>query len=170
MLLFLIGFMGSGKTYWGKQWAQQTGMRFYDLDEVIEQQEGASIADLFERHGEAWFRQKETETLYQFEGRENCIIACGGGTPCFNSNMQWMNTQGRTVYLYATTEQIVERLQNETDKRPLAKGLQLADLYNFVEQKLKERTPFYSQAKNILPVAAITAHTIMALIQTQTHE
>lgn len=170
MQLFLIGFMGSGKTYWGKLWARQTGMAFYDLDEVIEQQEGTSIAELFETHGEAWFRQKETETLYQFAGKDNCIIACGGGTPCFNGNMQWMNAQGNTVYLLATTEQIVQRLQSETDKRPLVKGLQYAELYNFVEQKLYERTPIYNQAKNILPVAAITVNTITALIQTHTHE
>jgi shikimate kinase len=170
MQLFLIGFMGSGKTYWGKLWAQQTGMTFYDLDEVIEEQEGTSIAGLFETHGEAWFRQKETEALHQFAGREHCIIACGGGTPCFNNNMQWMNTQGNTVYLYATTEQIIHRLQSETDKRPLVKGLQSAELYSFVEQKLNERTPFYSQAKNIIPVAEITTNTITELIQTHTHE
>lgn len=170
MQFFLIGFMGSGKTYWGKLWARQTGMAFYDLDEVIEEQEGSTIADLFETHGEVWFRQKETEALQQFAAKENCIISCGGGTPCFNNNMQWMNAQGNTVYLYATTEQIVQRLQTETDKRPLVKGLQSAELYNFVEQKLNERTPFYSQAKNILPVAAITTNTIIELIQTHTHE
>ncbi|MEI7735568.1 MAG: shikimate kinase [Ferruginibacter sp.] len=170
MQLFIIGFMGSGKTYWGKLWAQQTGMRFYDLDEVIEQQEGTTIAHLFETNGEAWFRKKETAVLHSFAGKDNCIIACGGGTPCFNNNMQWMNANGSTVYLDATTAQIVERLQTETDKRPLVIGLQSAELYNFVEQKLKERNPFYIQAKNILPVAAITADTITELLQTYTHE
>ena len=156
--------MGSGKTYWGNLWARHTGMQFYDLDEVIENEEGTTIAALFELYGEAWFRQKETAVLHSFAEKDNCIIACGGGTPCFNDNIQWMNAQGITVYLSATTEQIVQRLQSETDKRPLVKGLQSAELYNFVEQKLIERTPFYSQAKNILPVAAITAATINELI------
>ena len=170
MQLFLIGFMGSGKTYWGKLWAQQTGMRFYDLDEVIEQQEGTTIAHLFATNGEAWFRKKETAALHSFAGKDNCIIACGGGTPCFNNNMQWMNTNGSTVYLDASAAQIVERLQTETDKRPLVKGLQSDELYNFVTQKLNERTAFYSQANNILPVAAVTADTITQLLQTHTHE
>jgi shikimate kinase len=164
MQLFLIGFMGSGKSYWGQLWAQKTGMRFYDLDEVIEQAEGNTIATLFESNGEAWFRQKETEVLHTFAGKENCIVACGGGTPCFNNNMQWMNVQGNTVYLYATLQQIVHRLQSETDKRPLIKGLQATELNNFAEQKLKEREIFYNQAKNILPVAAVTIDTIYELI------
>lgn len=170
MQLFLIGFMGSGKTYWGKQWAQKTGLPFYDLDELIEQQEGTTIAALFEAHGEAWFRDKETEVLQQFAGKQNAIIACGGGTPCFNNNMQWMNANGSTVYLAATAAQIANRLQNETAKRPLVKGLQPEELLSFAENKIRERAAFYNQAKYILPVADITADTIDELIQTHTHE
>lgn len=156
--------MGSGKTYWGNLWAQHKGMQFYDLDEVIEQLEGKTIAALFEEYGEAWFRQKETTVLETFAEKNNCIIACGGGTPCFNNNMQWMNAHGNTAYLYATPEQITRRLISETDKRPLVKGLDAAELLNFVEQKLKEREPFYTQAKNILPVSSISGATINELL------
>jgi shikimate kinase len=164
MQLFLIGFMGSGKTYWGNLWAQHTGMQFYDLDEVIEQQEGKTIAALFEEYGEEWFRKKESMVLQTFAEKNNCIIACGGGTPCFNNNMQWMNAHGNTVYLYATPEQIASRLVTETDKRPLVKGLYAPELLSFVKSKLKEREPFYSQAKNILPVASVAAATINELL------
>lgn len=162
--IFLIGFMGSGKTYWGNLWARQTGMPFFDLDEVIEQQEHKTISEIFEENGEAWFRQKETDTLKTFSGKKNCIIACGGGTPCFNNNMQWMNEHGTTVYLAATPGDIVKRVINEQEKRPLIKGLHPSELTFFIEQKLKERKPFYTAAKIILPVNEITAVTINSII------
>jgi len=155
--------MGSGKTYWGNLWAKNSGMLFYDLDEVIEQLEGKTIATLFEEHGETWFRQKETAVLQTFATKNNCIIACGGGTPCFNNNMQWMNTQGSTVYLSATPQEIAKRLTNETDKRPLVKNLPASELLIFITNKLKEREPFYTMAKNICPVDSITAATIIEL-------
>jgi shikimate kinase len=162
--IFLIGFMGSGKTYWGKLWAMQTGMPFFDLDEVIEQQEHKTIAEIFEQNGEAYFRQKETDTLKTFSGKKNCIIACGGGTPCFNNNMQWMNEHGTTVYLAATPVDIIKRVINEQAKRPLIKNIHPAELKIFIEQKLKEREPFYTTAKIILPVNEITAATINSII------
>ena len=162
--IFLIGFMGSGKTHWGRLWGQQAGMSFFDLDEVIEQQEHKTIAEIFEQNGEVYFRQKETEVLKTFLEKKNCIIACGGGTPCFNNNMQWMNEHGTTVYLSATADDIVKRVITEQEKRPLIKDLHPAELLSFVEKKLKEREPFYTTAKIILPVNAITAVTINAIV------
>jgi shikimate kinase len=162
--IFLTGFMGSGKTYWGKLWAAQTGMNFLDLDEVIEAAEGATIAALFEQYGEAWFRQKETDTLKTFAQKHNCIIACGGGTACFNNNMQWMNENGITVYLLATAAEIVQRVVNEQDKRPLIKDFAPKDLLAFVDNKIKERMPFYNQAKIILPVATVSLNSISNIL------
>jgi shikimate kinase len=163
-LFFLIGFMGSGKTHWGKIWAQQSGMHFFDIDHLIEEQEGKTIGEIFEQQGEAWFRQKETDVLKTFAAKQHCIVSCGGGLPCFNNNMQWMNEHGTTVYLYATAEDIAKRLIIEKDHRPLIKNLQPEELPAFIESKLKEREVYYTAAKIILPVATATADSISELI------
>ncbi|MBL7701381.1 MAG: shikimate kinase [Ferruginibacter sp.] len=161
--IFLIGFMGSGKTHWGKIWAQQAGLDFYDLDELIEKREAKTIAAIFEKQGEGYFRKIETDTLKTFEGKENCIIACGGGTACFNDNMQWMNENGTTIYLYATPSCILSRVKEEKDKRPLINKHNEAELLFFIEQKLKEREPFYSQAKITLPVTGLNEKSLLTI-------
>lgn len=104
--IFIIGFMGSGKTYWGKKWARQSGLAFFDLDEEIEKQEGKTIAAIFEEDGEDYFRKIEATALRAFTNNKNCLISCGGGTACFNNNMQWMNEHGATLYLFATPQYI----------------------------------------------------------------
>lgn len=164
MTIFLIGFMGSGKSYWGNRWSQQSGMPFFDLDAVIEATQQKTIAQIFEEKGEGYFRQLETGALQNFSGKQNCIIACGGGTPCFNNNIQWMNEQGTTVYLKATPEEIIKRVTGEQDKRPLIKNVSTEELYTFIEKKLQEREPFYSRAKYVLPVAQLNETTINSLI------
>lgn len=153
--IFLIGFMGSGKTYWGKIWAQQLGYKFYDLDELIEIRQGKSIANIFEKEGEDYFRKLETAALKTFADKYNCIIACGGGAACFNDNIKWMNEHGTAVYLNATPQYIYERVVAEKEKRPLINKLNAAELLFFIEQKLKERESFYNQAQIILPVTAL---------------
>jgi len=150
MKIFLIGFMGSGKSYWGSIWAKEHGLQFIDLDEVIEKQEKRTVADIFEINGEEYFREKESIILKSFGENNNCIIACGGGTPCFKANMKWMNEQGTTVYLQSTTHEIFDRVLLEQEKRPLIKKLNKAELHFFIEQKLKEREPFYKTAHLIL--------------------
>ena len=161
--IFLIGFMGSGKTYWGKIWAQKKGFDFYDLDEIIEQSEKKSIAEIFEKAGEEYFRKIETVALHQFSKIENAVISCGGGAACFNDNMAWMNEHGITVYLTATPQYILARVKEEKDKRPLINKLNEAELLFFVEQKLKERESFYNQAKIILPVANVNDDSISTI-------
>jgi shikimate kinase len=162
--IFLIGFMGSGKTHWGKIWAAKSGLQFFDLDEVIEQEEKKSVAEIFSQKGETYFRQKEMEILQTFATKENCIIACGGGTPCFNNNMQWMNANGTTVYLLATAKEIFNRVITEQQKRPLIKDFSPQELLVFIENKLQEREIYYSQAKIILPVSAIKADSINSIL------
>jgi shikimate kinase len=158
--IFLIGFMGSGKTHWGKLWSVKSGKQFFDLDEVIEQEEKKSVAEIFNQNGEAYFRQKEMQMLQTFATKDNCIIACGGGTPCFNNNMQWMNANGTTVYLFATANEIFNRVSTEQQKRPLIKDFSPQELLVFIENKIQEREIYYSQAKITLPVSAITADSI----------
>ena len=162
--IFLIGFMGSGKTYWGKIWAQKKGLDFYDLDEIIEEKEGRSIATIFEKEGEDYFRKIETEALHTFSEKDNCIIACGGGAACFNDNIRWMNENGTTVYLAASPQYILSRVkEEEKGKRPLINKLNEAELLFFIEQKLKERELFYKQAKIILPVTELNENSLSTL-------
>ena len=110
MTFFLVGFMGSGKTHWGKIWAVANGFTFIDLDEAIEITEGKLITTIFEDKGEEYFRTIEAAALRTCTGLSNTIIACGGGTPCFKENMQWMNEQGITIYLSSTATEILERV------------------------------------------------------------
>lgn len=164
MRIFLIGFMGSGKTHWGRLWAEKSGLAFFDLDALIEADEKKTIDSIFEKDGEAYFRKKESAALKTFSGKDNCIVACGGGTPCFNDNIQWMNANGTTIYLKASASQVLTRVHNEKDKRPLLKKLNTAEILFFIEQKLKEREPFYSQARIILPVDELNTDSIKKII------
>lgn len=154
--IFLIGFMGTGKTYWGKKWSQKYYLDFYDLDEVIEEQEGKTISTMFEEDGEDHFRKIEATALRIFSEKDNCIVACGGGAACFNDNMAWMNENGTTIYLAATAKYIYDRVIKEKEKRPLISKLNQAALLSFIEQKLKEREPYYKQAKIVLPVEELS--------------
>lgn len=162
--IFLTGFMGSGKSYWGRIWAQQSGYVFYDLDAEIEAAQQKTIAQIFELNGEPYFRNLETAALQDFEKKQRCIIACGGGTPCFNNNMQWMNAHGTTIYLKATPQEIVHRVSGEQAQRPLIKNLSAPELLPFIQNKLQERESFYMQAKHVMPVRTLTASTINTVI------
>jgi shikimate kinase len=157
--------MGSGKSYWGNIWSKQSGLPFYDLDAVIEAAAQKNIAQIFEDSGEVFFRNEETAAIQQFANLQNYIIACGGGTPCFNNNMEWMNNHGTTVYLKATPEEILKRVINEQDKRPVIKNIPQPELLAFIEKKLKERASFYEQATHIFPVATLTIQTINQLLK-----
>ena len=163
MKFFLIGFMGSGKTHWGKLWAVQMGMAFYDLDKIIENKQGKTIAAIFEKDGESFFRELETEALHSFAKNDNCIVACGGGAACFNDNMEWMNEHGTTIYLLAGKQYIFNHVIEEKKKRPLIKKLNEAELLFFIEQKLKEREVFYNQAKFILSVDELNEKSLLNL-------
>lgn len=146
MRIFLIGFMGSGKSYVGRRLANTLQCAFLDLDALIEQKEGASVREIFSRKGEAYFRQVERQVLQQTGAHPNAVIACGGGTPCFFDNLQWMKGQGLTVYLSAGVDVLTRRLRAQQEQRPLLGGLDEPALRAFIEEKLAEREPFYRQA------------------------
>ncbi len=139
--------MGTGKSHWGKQWAEEFKMEFFDIDSLIEKEEQASVVDIFEKAGEDYFRVKEASVLRDLLKYEDCIISCGGGAPCFYDNMSLMNQSGTTIYLTATSQYILEKVLLEKEKRPIIKHINEAELLFFIEQKLKERSPFYNQAK-----------------------
>lgn len=158
--IFLIGFMGSGKNYWGKLWSEKAGFDFVDIDVLIEQEQGKAIGEIFAESGEDHFRNLETIALRSLGNKKNIIIASGGGTPCFNDNISWMNENGTSVYLQSSPENILKRLVNEKEKRPLIKNLQDEELLFYIREKIKERDFFYSKAEIILKVDNLPANYI----------
>ncbi|MEO8821499.1 MAG: shikimate kinase [Ginsengibacter sp.] len=150
--IFLIGFMGSGKSHWGRIWAQQEGYIFFDLDTEIEKVFELSVEQIFEKHGEEKFREMERYHLRKFETPRKNMVACGGGTPCFFDNLEWMQQHGTVIYLKALPESILERVMDETEKRPLLKKVNTSELLFFIRQKLKEREPVYLKADHVLEV------------------
>lgn len=159
MKIFLLGFMGTGKTYWGRLWAQQNKMNFFDLDSAIEKNTGLTIPQLFEQKGEVFFREKEKELLHGFAAEDNFILSTGGGTPCFYDNMHWMNNHGLTIYLDTPLHILSERLVQEKSHRPLIKDLDEEGIKSFIEASMKKRYSFYSQACIILPTESISDNT-----------
>jgi shikimate kinase len=166
MIFFLNGFMGSGKSHWGKIWAANYKLGFIDLDEAIEVVERKTVAEIFESKGEEYFRNVESKTLKDISEIKNTIVACGGGTPCFKDNMQWMNEHGITIYLSATPDEILRRLVNGQQQRPLIKKFSHAELLFFIQQKLIERESFYNQANITITSAEVTDHTFEEKILT----
>src|SRR5688572_13820123 len=124
MRIFLIGFMGSGKTHWGKQLAERLKLSFYDLDEVIVKSENLSIPGIFEKMGEEYFRNKEKEMLEKLvDENANMVVSCGGGTPCFFNNIEFMKKYGTVVWLNTHVNVLLQRLMKERDTRPLLKDI-----------------------------------------------
>lgn len=146
-IIFLIGYMASGKTTLGRAVSEASGVRFVDLDEYIEQQAGMTVADIFASRGEAAFRSLETSALRALAASPGpLVVACGGGTPCFGANMELMNLLGLTVYLDASEDVIFSRLTAERSRRPLVARLSGDDLRSYISDSLAGRMPFYSKA------------------------
>lgn len=151
MKYFLVGYMACGKTRRGKVMAEELGVRFLDLDAYITDREHRTIAEIFSTEGEAGFRKLETRYLKEVcELYDSFVLSTGGGTPCFNQNMEYMNEQGHTVFLNTDTEVIVERLIRGKHKRPIVSRLNDNEIRDFVIRHLQERLPFYSQASEVI--------------------
>jgi len=148
-LIFLIGYMGCGKSTKAKQLGQRLACPVIDLDAEIVNKSGKTIAEFFEAFGENSFRSYESEMLKNFDYPQKCVVATGGGLPCFFDNMDWMNEHGETIYLKMEPSALVSRLHNR-QKRPLIKDLDDDQLLEFIKEKLQEREPFYNQAKIII--------------------
>jgi shikimate kinase len=148
--LFLIGFMGSGKTHWGKILAKRLGCLFLDLDEFIETNEGRTISEIFSLSGENGFRLLERDYLRHLAALPPVVVATGGGTPCFFDNMDWMKQHGLTIYQKTPPELLFDRLKNERVRRPLLKDLDDDGLRIFILERMESREHFYRQADVIL--------------------
>lgn len=146
--VFLIGYMGCGKTTLGEVLAQQMGVPFIDLDEYIERQQGMTIVEIFASEGEERFRQLETAALGEVAAMDGVIIACGGGTPCHGNNMTLMNEMGVTVWLTTSPERITARLllPEQRVKRPKFNDLPDEAFLPLVQRELERRSPNYNQA------------------------
>lgn len=145
--LFIIGYMASGKTTFGRALSRELQKQFIDLDFYIEQRYRKSIPRIFEERGEAGFRTIEAEMLREVGEFEDVIVSCGGGTPCFHDNMDYMLSRGDTMWLEATPERIAERVLANPGKRPLLNGKSADELAQAIAEGLESRLPHYSRAK-----------------------
>ena len=147
MRIFLIGFMGSGKSYRGRQLSARLGIPFFDLDEQIVNAEGKSVNEIFSDQGEEYFRQREKEVLHLLaESHDSFAMACGGGTPCYFNNVEYMNRMGTTVWLNTALPILYERLLKEKSTRPLLKDLADEPMKAFIAKKFADRRIYYEQA------------------------
>ena len=150
MLLFLVGYMGCGKSSIGRPLAKRLGMQFVDMDTEIERRCGMSVRDFFAAHGEQEFRRYEHEVLQELTKAENTVVATGGGVPCFFDNMSLMNAAGLTIYFKLSPEKLAARLEYGKNKRPLLRGKSQEELVAFIRENLEQREPFYAQARLIV--------------------
>ena len=146
--IFIIGYMGSGKTTVGKALAEELGIPFYDLDWYIESRMYKTVKQIFDERGEQGFRETERNMLHEVAEFENVIISCGGGTPCFYDNMDYINRQGRTVYLKCTPDVLYRHLKMGKTVRPLLLNKTPEEVQAFICEQLQQREPFYKQAQH----------------------
>lgn len=151
--IILIGYMGAGKTTVGKALSKAMGLQFYDLDWYIESRMRKTVAQIFAERGEEGFRLIERNMLHEVAEFEDVILSCGGGTPCFFDNMDYMNGQGETIYLKADPEVLYKHLLMGKTERPLLKNKTPEQLIDFIKEQLEKREPFYTKAKHVLDVS-----------------
>jgi shikimate kinase len=150
MRIYLIGYMGSGKTTVGKWLAKALNLQFIDLDQYIEEKNNQTIPEIFASEGENSFRVKEQKALQEVSLIPNVIISTGGGAPCFFDNMEVINNTGISVYLNGTPQLLASRLLNSNTERPLIKGKSEAELIQFIHDTLEKRNSWYKQAQIVI--------------------
>ena len=150
--VFLIGYMGSGKTTLGKAYSAATGLQFVDLDWYIESRMRKTVKQIFDERGEDGFRVIERNMLHEVAEFENIVVSCGGGTPCFFDNIDYLNQQGETVYLKCTPEVLHKHLSMGKTVRPLLLNKTPEQVKTYIEEQLQVREQFYSKAKHTVDV------------------
>jgi shikimate kinase len=146
MKIYLIGYMGSGKSSVGELLAAKLKLSFIDFDRYIEKETGKTVAEIFDTEGEDKFREMEHEYLKKLLGKEDVVVSLGGGTPCFHNNIDIINKNGTSVYLKMDVDTLVKRLFKARNKRPLIRGLNETELKYFIEANLEKRWAIYEQA------------------------
>lgn len=151
--VILIGYMGAGKTTVGKALAKELNVPFYDLDWYIETRMHRTVKQLFDERGEEGFRKVERNMLHEVAEFENVVLSCGGGTPCFADNVDYMNEQGQTVYLKARPEVLYQHLKMGRSIRPLLLGKSPQEMEAYIREQLAHREQYYSRARHTLDVS-----------------
>lgn len=162
-IIYLIGYMGSGKSTLGRALAGTSGARFVDLDDYIEQLTGMTVSELFAQRGESEFRRLESNALVELSKSPDTdttlIIACGGGTPCQPGNMELMNERGMTVWLTVDQSRLIERLRADRSRRPLVARLTDEELPTFIADAMERRLPFYAKARHTFDASRLENET-----------
>jgi shikimate kinase len=165
MRIFLIGYMGCGKSSFGKKLSYKLGIKFIDLDNYIENSVKLNTSEIFEANGEVYFRQLEHEALIKCLEEENFVMASGGGTPCFYNNIDLMNNNGITIYLKASNELLLNRLKKSRKERPLLKGKTEEEIKNFLVSHLIRRAEHYNKAHYIIDAKDANADQMVRILQ-----
>ena len=154
--IFLVGYMGAGKSTLGKALARRLTVPFIDLDAYIEASTHQTIRQIFAERGEDGFRLLERDKLHEVtESMEDAVVSCGGGTPCFFDNMDYMNRQGQTLLLDVSIDVLFRRLKNGTRKRPVLRDKTDDDLRQFIISNLEHRMPYYNQARYVVDASCL---------------
>lgn len=169
--IILIGYMCVGKTTIGKELAKRRGQMFYDLDWYIEERFRKRVPQIFAEEGEEAFRKKERNMLHEVAEFENVVVSCGGGTPCFFDNIDYMNQAAEVIYLKASPETILSHLKISKGKRPLLEGMNPEELQTFVTDQIKTREDFYLRARHVVDVDVLDSaekiNRLVELIETE---
>jgi shikimate kinase len=163
--IFLIGFMGAGKTYLGKQLARKLNIPFIDTDEWIENRQGQNIAGIFSKEGEQAFRLMEHEAILKCCEMPSAVVSCGGGLPCYFNHMDLMRENGTVIYIQMDPDTLLTRLtRNEIKQRPLLSGKTEAELHDWILEKIREREPYYLKAHHIIGGNCLQPEDLMILL------
>jgi shikimate kinase len=166
MRIFLLGFMGSGKSTLGKELSAKIAYSFIDLDSEIEEKAGKNISSIFETDGEEKFRELEHQCLMDTLINDNCVIATGGGTPCFFNNMDIINENGFAIYIKFNAGVLASRLYNAKSERPLLKNIKTqSELQRRIEQLLEIREEFYEQSSMIVEGMSMDAKRLSGILK-----
>lgn len=168
--IILIGYMGAGKTTVGKALAAELGLPFYDLDWYIETRMHKKVKEIFDESGEEGFRKIERNMLHEVAEFENVVLSCGGGTPCFYDNMEYMNAQGMVVYLRCSPQVLFRHLKMGKGVRPLLLGKNDEELLLFIKEQLAKREEYYMRAANIIDVTLMESPDKIAITVNRVRE
>jgi shikimate kinase len=163
--IFLIGFMGSGKSTLGAKLARQIGYDFVDMDQLIEETAGMTVPVIFNDFGEKVFRKWEHDIILELNQRDKVVISTGGGAPCHSDLISIMNKNGTTVYIKLTPEALTNRLLNSKTERPLIKGKSEQELLDFIHVKLDERNQYYDQATYTVEGINLQPNSLISLLE-----
>ena len=165
--IYIVGYMGAGKTTAARRLAQRLGWEVADTDALFEEKYKISVCDFFNKYDEPLYRKLESEVLKETESLENVVVSTGGGTACYFDNMEWMNQHGLTVFLRISEKAVIDRLLHAKRKRPLSTGKTEAELTEFVQQHYTSRLPFYEQARITVKSEDLDLDNLIKLIENE---